>query len=291
MTGFGDARWQGQALTLGVELRSVNNRFLKVSVKSPDAYQFLEADIERTIRETLKRGTVHVQLWVQREPRPEDYQINAVALRTYLRQLEAIAAEWNKPVQLDLASLLAVPGVVAEGESLARHDLADDWARVEPVLREALKKLQAMRAEEGQKMARELSDQAQLIARELAKVQARAPEVVTEYRKRLQEKLQLLLSGQGLSLDPATLVREVAIFADRSDINEEIVRLESHLEQFHAFLNEPDSAGRKFEFLIQEMNREINTIGSKANDVAIARNVVEMKGALERMREMIQNVE
>jgi uncharacterized protein (TIGR00255 family) len=291
MTGFGDARWQGPALTVGVELRSINNRFLKISIRSPDAYQFLESDIERTIREKLKRGTVYVQLWVQREPRAEDYQINALALKSYLLQLDKVAGEWKRPLSVDLGAMLAVPGVVTEMDALSHHDISDDWALVGPVLEDALSKLQAMRAEEGRKMAGELHGQAQLIARELAKIQMRAPEVVTEYRKRLHDKIQGLLAEQGMVLDPATLVREIAIFAERSDINEEIVRLESHLEQFHAFLNEAESAGRKFDFLIQEMNREVNTIGSKANDVLIARHVVEMKGAIERMREMIQNVE
>jgi uncharacterized protein (TIGR00255 family) len=291
MTGFGEARWQGPALTVGVELRSVNNRFLKISIKSPEAYQFLESDIERTIREKLKRGTVYVQLWVQREPRVEDYQINALALKSYLQQLDKVASEWKRPLTVDLGAMHSVPGVVTEAETLSHHDIADDWALVGPVLEDALNKLQAMRGEEGRKMARELNGQAQLIAQELAKIQERAPGVVTEYRKRLHDKMQSILAEQGMVLDPATLVREIAVFAERSDINEEIVRLESHLEQFQAFLNEAESTGRKFDFLIQEMNREINTIGSKANDVLIARHVVEMKGAIERMREMIQNVE
>jgi uncharacterized protein (TIGR00255 family) len=291
MTGFGDARWQGPALTVAVELRSVNNRFLKVSVRSPEAYQALEPEIERTVRDALKRGTVYVQLQVTREPRKEDFRINFVALQAYLDQLQQFAKTNNVAFERNLNHLLAIPGVVAEAESAAGHDVHGDWSFIGPVVEEALQKLQTMRAEEGRKMARELTDQAEVIARELAHVKARAPEVVADYRKRLHERLQSLLAEQSLVLDPAGLVKEVAVFADRTDINEEVVRLTSHLQQFHQFVREKESAGRKLDFLIQEMNREVNTIGSKANDVTIARHVVEMKGAIEKMRELIQNVE
>jgi uncharacterized protein (TIGR00255 family) len=291
MTGYGDARWQGPSLTVAVELRSVNNRFLKVSVRSPEAYQSLEPEIERTIRDALKRGTVYVQLQVLREPRKEDFRINFIALQAYLDQLQRFAQDNNVAFERNLNHLLAIPGVVAETESAARHDVHEDWAIVGPVVEQALKKLQTMRADEGRKMAKELADQAGLITRELAQVQGRAPEVVADYRKRLHERLQSLLAEQSVVLDPATLVKEVAVFADRTDINVEIVRLTSHLQQFHVFVEEKESAGRKLDFLIQEMNREVNTIGSKANDVAITRHVVEMKGAIEKMRELIQNVE
>ncbi len=291
MTGFGEARWQGPSATVVVEIRSVNNRFLKVSIRAPEVYQSLEPEIERTIRDTLKRGTVYVQLQVLRELKKEDYRLNFVALQSYLDQLQKFAETNNIGFDRNLNHLLSIPGVVAEAESAAQHDVHDDWNLVGPVVKEALGKLQTMRAEEGRKMARELTDQAEVITHELAKVQTRAPEVVSEYRKRLHEKLQALLAEQSIVLDPASLVKEVAVFADRTDINEEIVRLTSHLNQFHQFVQEKESAGRKLDFLIQEMNREVNTIGSKANDVRIAHHVVEMKGAIEKMRELIQNVE
>lgn len=291
MTGFGDSRWQSPSLTIAVEMRAVNNRFLKVSIKSPDAYQFLETEIERTIRESLKRGSIFVQLYIRREPKPEDYQINLIALEAFLNQLEKVTAQRQQSTNIDLAALLAVPGVITESETIAHRDVDEDWKLVGPVLKEALSKLQAMRTEEGRKMADELRGQAELIAGELVKVKERAPFVVVEYRKRLNDKLQSILSEQSIVHDPANLVKEVAVFADRTDINEEVVRLGSHIEQFQAFLLEQESPGRKLDFLIQEMNREVNTIGSKANDVTITRNVVEMKAAIEKMRELIQNVE
>jgi uncharacterized protein (TIGR00255 family) len=149
----------------------------------------------------------------------------------------------------------------------------------------------AMRAEEGKAMAADLAANAAAIARELNAIEARAPGVAETYRGRLSERLTKTLSEFQITLDPNDLIREVSIFAERSDISEEIVRLRSHLEQFAATLDLPESSGRKLEFLTQEMFRETNTIGSKANDVEISRHVIEIKAAIERIREMIQNVE
>jgi uncharacterized protein (TIGR00255 family) len=159
------------------------------------------------------------------------------------------------------------------------------------VLTEALGRLTQMRVEEGRSMASDLSENLRTIARELESVEARAPLVVEAYRSRLTERLNKLLAEVGVRVETADVVREVGMFAERSDIAEEIVRLRSHLEQFAAVMDAAESQGRKLEFLTQEMFRETNTIGSKANDAALARHVIEMKTAIERMREMIQNVE
>lgn len=291
MTGYGEAHWQGPGLSITVELRSVNNRFLKINVKTPDAYQKLEPEIERTLRDILKRGTVQVQLNTYRQPRPDDYQINTVALKTFHHQLVSFSKMESIPFDNNLAPLLTIPGVVEDSNSRSETDASEAWSKVGPVVKSALSHLQTMRAEEGKKMAQELSQQANLISDRLKLIHARAPEVAADYRKRLHDKLQNILNEFAITLDANTLIKEVAIFADRTDIHEEIVRLGSHLEQFHAFLQEVESTGRKLDFLIQEMNREVNTIGSKANDISITRHVVEMKGALEKMRELIQNVE
>jgi len=291
MTGYGEARWQGPDLTITVELRSVNNRFLKINVKTSEAYQTLETEIERSLRETLKRGTVNVQLQVHRLPRPDEFRINLVALEAFHKQLAAYALQHSLSSDLNLVSLLTIPGVVDDVYSRHVHDSAEDWRLVGPVVQSALKQLQTMRADEGMKMSRELRSLADTIHQRLTEIQARAPDVASDFRKRLHEKLQNILNDHAIVLDPGTLIKEVAIFADRTDIHEEIVRLGSHLEQFRAYLNEKESAGRKLDFLIQEMNREVNTIGSKGNDIVITRHVVEMKGAIEKIRELIQNVE
>jgi uncharacterized protein (TIGR00255 family) len=159
------------------------------------------------------------------------------------------------------------------------------------VVSQALAKLQASRAEEGRAMAGELLVLGKGVATHLGQIADRGPEVVASYQKRLTERVQALVEGQGVSIEPKDLIREVAILSERADISEEIVRLRAHLSQYIDVIHEPESAGRKLEFVVQEMGRETNTIGSKANDVEISRCVVEIKGLLEKIRELIQNVE
>lgn len=286
MTGFGAAHAQHDTLSVTVELRAVNNRFLKITYRMPDAYQVLENEIDKLLRQELRRGTVQVQLQARRQARAEDYRLNVVALRSYQDQLRQCGD--GAAVRLD--QLLMLPGVVQE-PTLDDTAPQQDWTIIERVVKQALHQFQKMRAEEGAAMERELRALAGRITAELAAIQARAPEVVATYRQKLQERLSVLLKDNNLAPDPAALVREVAMFADRSDITEEIVRLASHLQQYDKVLAEPESPGRKLDFLVQEMNRETNTIGSKANDVTIAHHVVEIKGVLEKIRELIQNVE
>jgi uncharacterized protein (TIGR00255 family) len=186
--------------------------------------------------------------------------------------------------------LLLLPGVIDEKSSdLVAAEV--DWPKIKRTLETALAHLDTMRQEEGRAMSADLSANCRNIAAELKKIAARAPAVVENYRARLEERVRKALEEHEVTLSAADLVREVAIFADRSDISEEIVRLESHLDQFDRIMTSEDGAGRKLEFLIQEMFREVNTIGSKSNDVEIARHVIEIKTAIERLREMIQNVE
>jgi uncharacterized protein (TIGR00255 family) len=175
--------------------------------------------------------------------------------------------------------------------SSAGFSLEAEWPVVERVLAQALNKLQAMRQEEGRAMARELLALRDHIGAELAQVRSRAPQVSVAFRDRLLERVRGLLAELDVQIDRTDLIKEVSVFAERSDIAEEVVRLASHLDQFQDVVNEPESAGRKLEFLTQEMFREANTIGSKASDVDISRHVVEIKAALERVRELVQNVE
>lgn len=288
MTGYGEGRAQRDDLSIAVEVRAVNNRFLKINLRCPDAYHVLEAEIEKAVRGRVKRGALQIQLQLRRQPRPEDFQLNHFALKTYATQLRRLGQELG--ADFPLAAALGLPGVVAEPESKAVSPL-DDWPTLAPALEAALNNLQAMRAEEGQAMAAELKQHAGDLAAALAMVKTRTPQVVASHRERLKEKIGALLREQGLEPDGAALIREVALFGERTDVAEEIVRLESHIAQFGEMLREKESPGRKLDFLIQEMVRETNTIGSKGNDLEIARHVVEMKSTLEKMRELIQNVE
>ena len=290
MTGHGEAQRQEAGVRVAVEVRTVNNRYLKVSLRTSEGYGSLEPQIESLIRDQLRRGAVMVNVRVDRESSPEDFQLNEVVLASYHRQIQELARRcaWAGDVRID--SLLMLPGVVAEN---AGHvvDVNVVWPVVERTLREALENLSQMRAEEGAAMGRDLQANCQAIAADLDQIEQRAPLVVEGYRKRLLERVNKLLEEFGLEIQPADVVREVGLFTDRSDMSEEIVRLRSHLQQFEAIARTEQGNGRKLEFVIQEMLRETNTIGSKANDAEIARHVVEIKTAIERMREMIQNVE
>ncbi len=292
MTGYGEAGFQSDKLCLAIELRALNNRYLKVSLRAADPYHLLEAEFEKVVRRTVRRGTLQVHLRCDKQSAPQDFRINPVAVHSYLAQLRGVAQElgladssatWMGPI-------LALPGVVAEPGSSA-FQLHEDWPIIEKVLEKALVQLQAMRQEEGGAMAQELLTYRDAIARHLDRIRQRIPHVTCTFRDRLFERVRALLADLDVQIDRSDLIKEVSIFAERSDIAEEVVRLASHLDQFGEIMNEPESPGRKLDFLTQEMFRETNTIGSKAGDVEISRQVVEIKGTLEKIRELVQNVE
>jgi uncharacterized protein (TIGR00255 family) len=290
MTGYGDARHQDERLCAAVEVRSVNNRYLKVTTKCPDSFAALEHQIEKLVRESVARGTVTVSVRLERLEGAEPFRINTEILKSYWKQLRAAAEGSNSHPPPDLGSLLSLPGVVSE-EGDGAPDDESAWPLVRGAMSAALEKLQAFRATEGSSMADDVRANCRLIAHELEKVAALAPDVVRDYRDRLRDRLRDLLQGTEARIDDADLIREVSIFAERCDVNEEITRLRSHLDQFELFIDEKTSQGRRLEFLSQEMFREVNTIGSKANNVAIAHSVVDMKAAIDKLREILQNVE
>jgi uncharacterized protein (TIGR00255 family) len=292
MTGYGEARYQSETLNLAIELRALNNRYLKVTLRAAEPYNLLEPEFEKVVRRTVRRGTVQVHLHCTRQHAPQDFQINAVALRSYVGQLRPLCEELGLRNQGEvlLAQALALPGVVAEPGNVA-FEMDEEWPLLERVLEEAVGRLQAMRQEEGRAMAQGLLQHRDHIAAQLARIRERAPTVSVTYRDRLLERVRSLLAELDVKIDRSDLIKEVSIFAERSDIAEEVVRLGSHLDQFQEIMNEPESTGRKLEFLTQEMFREANTIGSKAGEVEISRHVVEIKGTLEKIRELVQNIE
>jgi uncharacterized protein (TIGR00255 family) len=288
MTGFGEATRQDERWTVGVEVRSVNNRHFKISCKISDAYAMFEPALEHLVREQVRRGSVQVSLRIDRPKRPDDYRINLVALSSYRDQLKGLRGFDDRPV--DFGALLALPGVVDDCRS---SELVTDqaWPEIAEVVQAALAKFQTARAVEGRAMAAELTALARGLDSHLNVIVSRGPQVTQNHQKRLVERVSALVREHGVTVEPGDLVREVAILTDRSDISEEIVRLRAHLGQFSATIDEAESSGRKLEFISQEMGREINTIGSKAGDVEISRSVVEIKALLEKIRELIQNVE
>ena len=290
MTGHGEAHRHEAGVSVAVEVRTVNNRYFKLSVRATEGYASLEAQIEAVVRQHIRRGTAQINLRVDREPSPDDYRLNIPVLEGYLAQLRGFFGESLRRDDASLASLLALPGVVREPTADVEV-IEAQWPLIEQTLQDALARLTEMRQGEGRAMAADLATNAAHVAKELSAIETRAPLVVDAYRSRLSDRLNKLLGDLGVQIQPADIVREVGIFAERSDISEEIVRLKSHLEQFQTVQATEESSGRKLEFLTQEMFRETNTIGSKSNDAEIARHVIEIKSSIERMREMIQNVE
>ncbi|NBT62243.1 MAG: YicC family protein [Planctomycetia bacterium] len=276
-----------------IELRSVNNRYLKVSLRAPESYQILEPEFEKVVRKLVRRGTVQVNLRVHRVKETQEQSLRLDVLKGYLNQVAKVALEIKLPQEacnLLMGNVLHLPGIVPEGQVGAKT-LDEDWPEIEKTLEIALAKLQSMRSTEGGVMALELMALRNKIVEHLGSIKVLIPQVMEAYKDRLLDRVRKLLESTEAQIQPSDLIREVAIFAERSDIAEEVTRLDSHLEQFGKVLEQEEGAGRKLEFLTQEMVRETNTMGSKAADVKITRHVVEIKGDLERIRELIQNVE
>lgn len=290
MTGYGEARRTRDGATVAVELRTVNNRFFKLAFRCDPAYAALEPEVEALVRSRIHRGTVHLNLQVERPQAADAFRLDTAVLNRYMQQVAEIERQWQLPEQVPLGALLSLPGVVCQ-HMITAADLAGEWPLVQETIEEAMDRLTEMRRQEGRAMVADLRANLQLVLGVLDQIAARAPLVVEGYRDRLAERINVLLAEYQVSVQPADLIREVSLFAERSDISEELVRLRSHVLQFGTLVEQPEPAGRKLEFLAQEMFREANTIGSKANDVEIARLVIDVKAAIERIREMIQNVE
>ena len=289
MTGHGEGQSTNGQLHVLAEARSINNRFLKINVRCTDGYGLLDPKIEEYVRGKLKRGTVNLNVRIQRQLSSTDIRVNDSVLDGYIGHLNRLQ---DSTGQSDIRAewLLSLPGVLQDPSRL-EQDVEAVWPLIQQALDQALSHLQEMREREGGAMADDLLQNITLIEQELEQIIARSPQVIDHYQTRLTEKLQKLLSQHDVELNSSDIVREVGIYADRCDISEETVRLNSHLEQFRTITGGAESNGRKLDFVTQEMFRETNTIGSKANDAEIARFVVEIKTAIERIREMVQNIE
>jgi uncharacterized protein (TIGR00255 family) len=290
MTGFGEAHRKDAAMAVAAEVRTINSRYFKLVIRSGEGYSALEPLLESLVRQHIKRGTIQVTLRIDRSHASDDFRLDVAVLSGYRQQLLELYQSWNLNQPVAVEPLLSLPGVIHE-TGAAALDASRDWPLIAQAVEAALVAMNAMRAEEGRAMAADLAANGTAIASQLDAIEQRAPLVGDAYRARLTERLTKTLAEYEITLAPGDLVREISIYAERSDISEETVRLRSHLEQFAATLSLEESSGRKLEFLTQEMFRETNTIGSKANDVQISRHVIEIKAAIERIREMIQNVE
>ncbi len=290
MTGFGSGVGANASVRIQAEIRSVNNRYLKLNSRLPDSYSAFESEIETLIRKRISRGTISVTV-----NRIEQHAHGAVtldrgAIADYVSQWNAVRDTIPALPPLSPEALLQLPGVVNEQQIASDRDRGE-WELLERALVEALDHFHAFRTHEGGSMTLDLRANLQILRDESARISEFAVDNTRHYRDRILDRVRELLAAAGVDLQPDDVIREVSLFADRCDINEELVRLQSHLVQFENFLDAPQSEGKRLDFLSQEMNREVNTIGSKANNVGIAHCVVNMKASVEKIREILQNVE
>ena len=290
MTGYGRGEGAQDGFKVTVELSSVNRRQSEIAVYLPRELEPLESRLRDEINRRIARGrlTVKVALHAADGSWTSQVKLNATLAKAYARELNRLARDLKLPDPVTLEVLVRAPGVLQTEEGLS--DAAAFWPAVEKALRQALDALIRMREREGAHLSKDLQKRMMLVRRSVERVQKQAPEVLKRYQEQLRERVK----NAGLetpAVDDERLLKEIVYFADRSDISEELTRLRSHFEQFADCLKAKEPVGRTLDFLAQEMNREVNTIGSKANDSLISREVVTLKAELEKFREQVQNVE
>ncbi|MEM9064425.1 MAG: YicC/YloC family endoribonuclease [Planctomycetota bacterium] len=292
MTGFGDAAAQEGGVHYFLEVRSLNNKYFKAVIRLPDDLQSLEADLESSLRKRLSRGTVTLTAKRTNASASAALEINTAALDRYIAQLKGSESISKGDIALDITPLLALPGVLnPPADDEARLDKAREVFR--RLVDEASDHLISMRQREGHLLLTELKGHRDYIAERLEEIARLAPGVIDDYEQRLKQRIENLLEGAGQSFEPQEFVREIAVYAEKTDIAEEIARLRGHIGQFTDMLDAEDDRpiGRTLDFLSQEMLREANTIASKTPDAAVSRLIVEIKGAIDRIKEQSANVE
>jgi uncharacterized protein (TIGR00255 family) len=289
MTGFGRGSATGEEFAVAVDLKTVNNRFLDLHLRVGPELGPLEAIIKRRVSSRLSRGRVDITVTFERTGEVA-YELNRPLIAGYLTALRVMQEEFAIAGQPDISVIARLPGALQP----VRDGLSQDMvAGVEKALDQALEELDQMRVTEGSTLSAEMRDRVEQIHRTLPAIEDAASGLLDAYRTRLQKRISELLTrnGAGVELDPARLAQEVAYLADRSDITEEITRLKSHLAQFREALDSEEETGKRLDFLLQELNREANTVLSKSTDFSIKEGALAIKGEIERLREQVQNVE
>ncbi|HUI92999.1 MAG TPA: YicC/YloC family endoribonuclease [Chitinivibrionales bacterium] len=286
MTGFGQAEMHTASGTFRVELRAVNNRFLDLQIRQPKSLSNLEQKIKTTISETIPRGSVSVFISCDRENGDAKLTWDKASVENYLRIFREIKRKYKLAGDATLSDLLHFSDFI-KAESV-QADEKTIWKHFSPVLSKAIENFQRSRADEGEHLIRDLKKTLDAVSRLLKDVEARAPHRIEEYSKELSKRIQKLLAGPA---DEARLAQEVALMADKMDISEECTRLRAHINAFVKDFASSEPVGKRMNFLLQEMNREANTIGSKANDTEISHLSVTLKENIEKIREQIQNIE
>ena len=290
MTGYGQARWDGEGRAVVVELRAVNGRFLRVVPHVPSEFAATEHQFVKRVGRRVRRGTVDLYVRVESTGARAARPINADALRSYVARLREVGEELGIGVALHAAALSALPGVL-EPEAMAEEEVASLASAVAATLDAALEELDGMRVAEGAQLRDELLAHAAAIEAAIARVEAGHGVAQQHYAERLAERVNRLLQGTDIVASPQDLAREIAIYAERSSVCEEVARLRSHIEQFREALDRDEAVGRRLEFLAQEMHREVNTMGSKVADVALSAEIVDLRGEVDKIREQVANIE
>jgi uncharacterized protein (TIGR00255 family) len=289
MTGYGRGVHNSSKYNITVDIKSVNHRYLDCYFKILKTYSYMEERLRRMITNKVSRGKLDVSINIERISTPENkVELNRALVAAYLAAIQEMKSDYSLQGEIDIQSVISLPEIftIIQPEE-DQEELAEATGMA---LEQALHALLLMRKAEGEKLVADLLQKLALLREYYLKLTEFAPLVIVNYREKLAKRLQELLPAD-TELDPNRLTMEVAIFADRSDVSEELVRLDSHLQQFSQTLRLAEPVGRKLDFLIQELNREINTIGSKANDLKIAQIVIDFKTELEKLREQIQNLE
>lgn len=288
MTGYGGAKGSAEGLSVSIELKSVNNRYLDVSVKLPRTMLFAEEPIKAAVGRHISRGKVDVFVTVDQFASDDmEVRVNEPLLKGYIEALSAAAEKFGLQNDMTVMSLCRLPDVLSTDRR--EIDSSALMTGITEILERALTEYDAMRLREGEKLRDDVLARLETISRLTGVVEENAPKTVAEYRARLEQKLQEVLATA--NIDESRVLTEAAIFADKIAVDEETVRLRSHISQLRGLTNGESPAGRKMDFLIQELNREANTIGSKCQNADIAHVVVELKAEVEKIREQIQNVE
>ena len=288
MTGFGRAVGQTDLGSITVEIKAVNNRYLDVTLRLPRDLSFLDDTVKALVREHASRGRVEVQVRLQADKTTtEAVQLNLEQIRSYMQALGSLQQELGLQCEIKLEHLLALPGVFVDAPVEVDEGVLSQ--QVKKVVAEALTALKESRRKEGERLAEDMAHRISVIAEVAQRISSLQDEVVLHYRQRLKDNIERIMPD--VQVDSGRLEMEVAIFADRVSIAEELVRLQTHLDNFKGFLSSREAVGRKMDFYLQELNREVNTIGSKVPDALISQQVVEIKAELEKIREQAQNIE
>jgi uncharacterized protein (TIGR00255 family) len=290
MTGYGFAEGRFEDIGCTVELRSVNSRYFNARIKLPETFTFLEQDIENLLKDNISRGTINCTIRLKSASAEALFDIDEAAIRKYLEVLGRVSSSLKLEGRIDVTGLLAVPGVIVPAD-MDPKKIESIKAGVLNIVREAAEQLKKMRTAEGAALAADIEQQCKAIADGLERIRKKSGTVFKDYHKKFQQKVDELLSETGLKLDEATVAREAAVFAERSDISEETARLDSHLQRFRECCREGNNIGRRLDFISQELLREANTIASKASNIEIINEVLEIKCYIDRIKEQVQNIE